>query len=839
MRCPVLKSVTVWLLMFLFKGSSVYAQTVDSDHTTGTIVHSRNGSFVVTEGTARFGNASETLFHSFNTFSPYDSSVTFDLRDNQNILDTQAVTAIVGRVTGGTSSFINGPLSILHDSGTPRPDLFLINPQGFLFGENARLSLPGSLLVSTAQSISFDQKTTFSATSLDAAPLLTVNVPTGLQFGGSHSAGITLQDTGHALSTTNPIFAPYFLTENRPGLSVSAGESLHLIGSSINVSGGILRAPGGRIELGSILEGTVTFTEQGTTYSAVSQFGNIELKERSLIDISGVEAGSAHLQGQQIHLSEGSLVWSQNQGSNAAGAVTASAAEKLSLTGVTPAVDATSGIVTETLGPGDASAIDINAVQLSVESGAVLGSRSFGAGDSGHLTIATEQADISGYVPIAPNVFSSVGTLSFINGNSGDTKVTSHNLSITAGGYLGSTTLGSGQGGDVTVNADFIQVDGATPTAIPSIISATTAGRLGNSGDLQLKTRQLIIQDSGLVTTSSIGVGDAGDISVDATERITLVGGLPNLPTSTIASTVDFPPLSYKLLLDLSGTPHGSAGNVTVSAPVIEIHDQTSITVANLAGGDAGQLTINARFLDIRQGKVDAFTMTGNGGNIDLNIKDILLMRNESVINATANNNGNGGNLRIDSPFIVGVENSDIVANATTGNGGNIDITTKGIFGLVARDQQTPESDITASSEFGLNGFVAVEGFTVVLDSVLVELPAEVADASNQIASGCASSDGNRFVVSGRGGLPPSPNEPSRDRSWSDTRDLSAFRNLSSQQSLDSADQRVHSVTEAATWTIDEQGRVSLIAETGVAPIIHPETCSSQVGSTYRASFEE
>ncbi|MHC5731332.1 MAG: filamentous hemagglutinin, partial [Nostoc sp.] len=124
------------------------------------------------------------------------------------------------------------------------------------------------------------------------------------------------------------------------------------------------------------------------------------------------------------------------------------------------------------------------------------------------------------------------------------------------------------------------------------------------------------------------------------------------------------------------------------------------------------------------------------------------------------------------------------IANAFNGNGGNINITTQGIFGLKYRDRLTRESDITASSQFGVSGTVQVNTIGIDPNSGLVELPANVTDPSQQIATGCAGSEGSSFVATGRGGIPKNPTEQvTRDvydglplRTWADIRDISAYR---------------------------------------------------------------
>ncbi len=105
-----------------------------------------------------------------------------------------------------------------------------------------------------------------------------------------------------------------------------------------------------------------------------------------------------------------------------------------------------------------------------------------------------------------------------------------------------------------------------------------------------------------------------------------------------------------------------------------------------------------------------------------------MLLRDNSQITATAQGNGNGGNININAPILVGLENSDIIANAVKGKGGNITITTQGIIGLEFRNTLTPRvdftNDITASSKFSVNGTVQINNIGVDPNSGLVELPA-------------------------------------------------------------------------------------------------------------------
>jgi large exoprotein involved in heme utilization and adhesion len=153
------------------------------------------------------------------------------------------------------------------------------------------------------------------------------------------------------------------------------------------------------------------------------------------------------------------------------------------------------------------------------------------------------------------------------------------------------------------------------------------------------------------------------------------------------------------------------------------------------------------------RGSITASAKSGEGGNINLQVQDTVLMRRGSQVSFEAGGIGNGGNITINAPFIIGLENSDIIANAVEGRGGNIEITTQGIFGLAYRPQLTSNSDITASSEFGVNGTVDINNFGVDPSSGLVELPENVTDPSQQIATGCSANQGSTFVATGRGGI--------------------------------------------------------------------------------------
>ncbi|MGC8711963.1 MAG: hypothetical protein ACP5RH_06185 [Leptodesmis sp.] len=200
-------------------------------------------------------------------------------------------------------------------------------------------------------------------------------------------------------------------------------------------------------------------------------------------------------------------------------------------------------------------------------------------------------------------------------------------------------------------------------------------------------------------------------------------------------------------------------------------------------------------------------------------MRDLILLRRNSLISAKAGKLGDGGNITIDAPIILGLENSDIIANAIQGRGGNIQITTDALLGLKFRPQLTSENDITASSQFGISGNVQVNTVGIDPNAGLVELPTIVVDPSQQIATGCAGDQGSSFVTTGRGGIPENPTQQVRgDRPWDDVRNLSAYC-----QPGDAVAAQTPTpppvLIQATSWRRNSDGTVELVANSTPAPL--------------------
>ena len=328
-----------------------------------------------------------------------------------------------------------------------------------------------------------------------------------------------------------------------------------------------------------------------------------------------------------------------------------------------------------------------------------------------------------------------------------------------------------------------------------------------------------MVRDGGLVGSNASSIGSSGNVIVNASQSVVLQEkNLGSVNSSRIASTADIADPATRAAFGLPPIPSGESGSLTINTPSLRIADGATITVKNDGLGRAGDLQINANSIFLNnQGSILASTASGNGGDVRLNLQSSLLLRHNSLISATTTGNGNGGNLSINSPVIVGLENSDIVANAFQGVGGNIAINTQGLFGLKSQPQLTPESDITASSQFGLSGTVNISNLAFTPTSVLIQLPSNIDDPSQRIAQGCRTYGNSRFVATGRGGLPDDPSDR-RDspRPWTDLRDLSPFRKETNSTTVSQSETVTPPIVEATGWRINAKGTVDIYAANNV-----------------------
>ena len=800
--CYFLATVSLSVSVFPDKAMA----QISSDGTLSTTVSTDDAVNFLIEGGER---SLDNLFHSFSEFSiPNLGSAYFD-----NATD---ITNIFSRVTGGNISDIQG---LIRANGTA--NLFLINPAGIVFGENASLDVGGSFFATTAESVVFGDGVEFSATQPEEAPLLTVNITPGLQM-GSNSGEITVNSIGHNISVEP--FQPLARNGTFTQLQVSNGNTLALIGRNLTLNGGILTSEDGQIELGAISSPDLVPlnpTELGFTldYKNVSQFGNIELTQQSLVEAS--EIGAIRVRGNNISVQDGSLFFIENLSSQASQGIEIQATEAIEFAGRSANNGISSGITSDVFGAGDSGDISIITPRLRAEdSGGVFRTFTYGEGDSGNITV--EAADIELIGGEDEGALIIIRTLGA--GNGGNLTINTQRLTLQDGALVSNVNNGSGSAGSIVVNAtESVQV--GPNISQSSLIASSAVSPNGNAGSITINTSQFTLEGGALISSSTFGAGNAGTITVNATEAITLAGFGRNRSISLVEPTRirTAGVLLSEAAIESRGLPEtvtGNAGEIILNTSLLQVTDGAIVSVRHDSIGNAGTLRVNADtiYLD-SQGSLQGDVATGDQGNINLTT-ELLLLRNNSNITTNATGEATGGNITIDTVNLVALEDSDITANAVFGQGGNILITAQGLF-------LSPDSDITASSEFGIDGVVEINTPYDENKLAIAELPENFTDASEQIAEGCEWTRDNTFYITGRSGIAKTPQEHIQDYTmWSDIRDLSNQSSVvshpSGSQSLmgetpktalsHQSSPRQERIVEANAWIVNERGNVELVA---------------------------
>ncbi|MGF1539013.1 MAG: filamentous hemagglutinin N-terminal domain-containing protein [Pleurocapsa sp.] len=663
--CGFFVSVTAWHTL---NCGSLQAQ-ITSDGTVDTRIDTVNNVTEITGG----ARANSNLFHSFAEFSLATGQTAFF---NHSL----EIGNIISRVTGGNISNIDG---LIKANGNA--NLILINPSGINFGANARLDIGGSFLGTTAESLIFADGTVFSATDTQVEPMLTISVPLGLQL-GQNSGAINVSGEGHNLTVADPLFSPITFGESS-GLRVKAGGTLALVGRDVTVDGGTIAAPGGRIELGSIAEGIVDLDFNNSNlslgYENITAEEDIQLRSQALIDASGttsIPGGTIQVKGKQLSLNDGSLLLVQNLAKEAAGAIEVNASESVTVSSTNDDATIRSSLTNETVGSGAGGDIKITTGRLTVDQGATIVAKTLAPGNAtgGNIKIdATESVEVIGASSLNPGVTSSIVAASFGAGDAGNNSLTTDFLSASAGGTIAATAFQTGNGGDLNISAREIEITGIEPNVFaPSALTASTLGA-GNAGNLTIDTSKLTILTGGRVDASTAATGNAGNIAIAATDSITIDGTVPNSvnPSLIIASGNILDP-SLQQLLQLPATPSGNSGNVNITTSQLQITAGGQLTVRNDGTGNSGNLEVAADNIFVTSGGgITAASQVGRGGNINLQVADNLSLIGSSQI---ANDNfgaQTGGAIAIETDRLQISDRSFITTTTfAAGDGGNIDI---------------------------------------------------------------------------------------------------------------------------------------------------------------------
>ena len=722
----------------------------------------------ITEGLGR--TRGNNLFHSFTRFD-------LNAGDTATFSGSANIQNILARVTGGSASSINGTVR----SDIAGANLFLINPNGVIFGPNAVVDVSGSFAASTANYLKLADGARFVA-SLDA------------------------DDSG--LSTA-PVSAFGFLGNN-PGtisiqqstLAVREGKTISLIGGDIAMDGGLVQAPGGQINLASVQSpGEVPVDPSAPSLpdfnAAFPQQGQISLQNGARLDASGNGGGRIVIRGGQL-LVDNSKIEANTTGTGEGQGIDIAVVNNLNLlnggqinslstlglgVGGNISVNAQSlrvdggGLVDENFvpltqiststgdlfsggGPAKGGDIVLQVGSLEVANSAQISSASFGEGDAGRIDITalsirldallTTVAQISANTQQiegggnAGDIVIRTGSLemhngatmfaaSFGTGQAGRVDLGAGSISLNSGSIITAATFGAGHGGNVQITTDTLRIDGKnTLTGGPDLLTGiqavtTSLDSPAPGGNIQITARSIELDHMGSLFTTSFGIGPGGNIEINT-------GNLKLTRGSTIRA---------------EGLDAGPAGNISLHADQnIVLMGNSAVSTSALGSSGGGISVIAGSEIRLRNSGITAQAGPGGGGNITLMAPDMIYLLNSTLSAEAA---GDGGNLTIDPVFFV-LNDSSLISRSSSANGGNISILGNYFF--------QSSSLIDASAPFGLPGTVSVTAPDLDLSGSLIGLPSNLLDIENQLRPDCRvrlAEKMSSFIMLGRGGLPIEP----------------------------------------------------------------------------------
>ncbi len=676
-----------------------------ADGTVGTQVNPVAPNSVQIDGGTTTG---QNLFHSFTSFD-------IDTGETVYFVSPADVSNIFSRVTGNSESTIDGVLGSLGSDAT----LFLMNPNGVVFGPNTRLDLEGSFMVTTADAVELGLDGLFSASAPNSDRLLSIDPSAFLFTGPGAPAPITNQ-----FQTPNGGFLSLF-----NGLQVPPGETLWLLGGDITTNGGQISAINGQVEIAAIGEaGKVGFSSDMFVLPETLERADIVLTDRAMISVLGRGGGGAVLYGDDIKIADGSIIGTGtllNLGSSdepvgdirvdATGVVTLTDGAVLSSLLLDDAIGGNivvsaqdiqiingSSIATSGTGVADVGDIVLKVSDTLSLSGTIPTNSLFGSvsssiitsissrssdlnqGVAGDILIEAEYVELLDGAVVANNVLTGSGT-------AGNIYIVTGSLNAFEGSQITNLTAGKGDAGNVLIEADgHVVFDGIATAGLPlssGVNSRVDPTGQGNAGEIKITTGSLEITGGAAINASTFGQGNAGEIILIVQDHTQLDGTDDSgLFSSTIVSAVE-------------PSAQGNAGNIQLTTNTLEVTNGALLTSSSSGNGDAGDVLVKAQGNVVFDGIDDIgllFTRSGasseigqggqgNAGDVRISTSGNLEVTNGAVLASSTAGIGNAGDVIIQAQGDVIFDGADAnralvstvasqVREGAQGNGGNIEI---------------------------------------------------------------------------------------------------------------------------------------------------------------------
>ncbi|BAY23479.1 hypothetical protein NIES2100_32440 [Calothrix sp. NIES-2100] len=647
--------------------TSVWAQIIP-DNSLGTersivtpnVQHQGNAIERIDGGAIRGSN----LFHSFQDFNVGNQQRVY-------FANPARIENILGRVTGNQASKIFGTLGVLGSA-----NLYLINPNGIVFGKDARLDISGSFFASTSHSLLFENGEKFSTQNPKAPSLLTINQLPGLDSwltpesaiavreasrregvgkaianSGNLSVGQDLTLVGKNLDLQGQLQAGNNLTlqasdtvkvrdsVNHPFIA-SAGQQLLVQGNKIDIfalnnpSSGFFASNNMLLRSANSIGGNAQFFSGGNfrLEQMNGQGGDLASTDDPIIRASGDVSFNSYT-GASIHIIAG-------------GSVTI---DSLNITSPD-----TTNFINETVTLADGvTQVPINgSVKPTVDIRA--GTTAFNpTGITGNPAIFSPTPSTDGNpsnANININQIFNQGGLIFLTNQYQPNPILSGDINIKL--LLGTFTADTG--GDIVI-------DSKGKIITPQFIAAS-----------QIETSNSVFTNPG----GNITLLAKGDIFMPSGTKIFSYGSVGgNITLKSQSAIIQESATLGNSFIETAAFGAGKGGDITLNAPLISLSNFVQSNLRTGATGPGGKLIITANSLEANQAELSNITRGGNAGNVIVNAETISLNNSRLASQTISANGGNAGDVEINTKTFVATNGGQVFSQTQgVGNAGNITV---------------------------------------------------------------------------------------------------------------------------------------------------------------------
>ncbi|MBY0572912.1 MAG: filamentous hemagglutinin N-terminal domain-containing protein, partial [Undibacterium sp.] len=681
------KLLAMAALSCLLSANGVVFADVRTDGSLGA-VQALSGNMIVPQTLGQIKG--QNLFHSF-------SLLNVNAGESLSFTTTDSFQNVVTRVTGGTPTTIQGLLQLSAATGS-KPNFYLINPNGIVFGDGAIIDVPAGLHLSTANYLQFADGR-FHA-DLNAASSLSTAAPEAFGFLGGTNASVRFADSVKIESV--------------------GARPISLIAGEISIDNTVLRSDGGDIRVMAVADAKQLIDTSMRADMRSDLRGKIEITNAGHLDSSGsvgVDGGNIMVSGGNIQIGSPERESFRGIASNAtalsgkAGNITVNATGTLTIVGG-------NSVTSSTYGKSDAGSVTVHARNMLIDgqnltSVGIHSNAESGTGNAGHVDVRIDES-------LHIQNGGAIATSTFAEGKAGFVAVNAKNIVLDGQGIVtgivsdtNSHFSNAGLGGEVSVQAtEKISIlNGASISA-----SSFTVGNrytAASAGKISILTKDLFLDGLGNTRTGvrsfTASVGNAGNIEIKASGDVSIVNGA-NITTETnyLGAGGNIALRAKNLYIDGQGDKHtgifsnvgtqgrAQAGNVNVQVDeLLRLQNSAKISSSTDSYGraSAGSISIEARNIEL-SGALDSslprteivstahaddydLYSTGNAGSVTVKTSENLLLQHGASISSSTYYKGSAGTVKVDARNLALESDAVISSEAgefSSGQTGNISL---------------------------------------------------------------------------------------------------------------------------------------------------------------------